>query len=411
MTQPPTPAPTTALTLTPPEAVAAVAPEQAATAVPLGSDVTVKLDAQVSGFVGELLRLDVHSEEFRTRLGALHSLGDSDVRASASVSNRMLERPVGAMERGGISETSTISTGLVRLRNQIEELDPSRQGDLFSPRRLLGLIPFGSRIRDYFDKYRSSQTHLNAIIDSLYRGQDELRKDNAAIEQEKTNLWALMQRLQQWVYIGKKMDATLTARVAELEGSDKDKAKIVKEELLFAVRQKVMDLLTQLAVNSQGYMALDLIRRNNLELIKGVDRATTTTVSALRTAVIVAQALSDQKLVLDQITALNTTTGNLIESTGHMLKEQTGQIYEQATSSTIKLEQLQSAFRDIYATMDMITEYKSKALTNMSRTVDALTTEVDKARQHLDRIRSGQVQGELPVTLSQDGVVQLGSGR
>src|SRR2546428_13963908 len=65
---------------------------------------------------------------------------------------------------------------------------------------------------------------------------------------------------------------------------------------------------TQLAVNAQGYLALELVRKNNLELIKGVDRATTTTISALRTAVIVAQALTNQELVLNQITALNTTT-------------------------------------------------------------------------------------------------------
>ncbi len=408
MTQPSTGA-STALTLTPPEPVAVVAPEQAATAVPLDKGITTKLDAQVGSFVNNLMTLDIHSEQFRTQMGAVHTLGDADVRASASVSNRMLDRPVRAMEQGGISETSAISKGLVQLRNQIEDLDPSRQGDLFSPRRLLGLIPFGSKIRDYFDKYRSSQTHLNAIVESLYRGQDELRKDNAAIEQEKSNLWGLMQKLQQWVYVGKKMDAALEARIAQLEGSDKDKAKIVREELLFAVRQKVMDLLTQLAVNSQGYMALDLVRRNNLELIKGVDRATTTTVSALRTAIIVAQALSDQKLVLDQITALNTTTGNLIESTAHMLKEQSGKINEQASSATIKLEQLQGAFRDIYATMDAIAEYKTKALTSMSQTIDALTTEVDRAQQHLDRIRGSKVQGEAAVPLDKDGVVQLGA--
>ena len=41
-------------------------------------------------------------------------------------------------------------------------------------------------------------------------------------------------------------------------------------------------------------------------------------------------------LVLDQITALNTTTGNLIETTSEMLRKQTGQIHEQAASSTIE---------------------------------------------------------------------------
>src|SRR6476469_2847127 len=99
--------------------------------------------------------------------------------------------------------------------------------------------------------------------------------------------------------------------------------------------------MTQLAVSVQGYLALDLIRRNNVELIKGVDRAKTTTVSALRTAVIVAQALSDQKLVLDQITALNSTTGNLIESTSQMLRQQSTAISEQAASSTVDLQKLQ----------------------------------------------------------------------
>ena len=167
----------------------------------------------------------------------------------------------------------------------------------------------GDRLRDYFDKYQSSQTPHQRDHHRLYHGQDELQQDNAAIEQEKVNLWAIMGRLRQYVYLAQQLDAALTARRSPpIEATDPDRAKVLKEDMLFSVRQKIQDLLTQLAVSVQGYLALDLIRRNNLELIKGVDRATTTTVSALRTAVIVAQALADQKLVLDQITALNTTT-------------------------------------------------------------------------------------------------------
>ena len=104
----------------------------------------------------------------------------------------------------------------------------------------------------------------------------------------------------------------------------------------------------------QGYLALDLIRKNNTELVKGVERATTTTVSALRTAVIAALALGNQKLVLDQITALNTTTGNIIESTSVMLRQQTLQIGEQAANATVSIEKLQAAFNNIYATIDTI---------------------------------------------------------
>src|SRR5256714_13360423 len=147
-----------------------------------------------------------------------------------------------------------------------------------------------------------------------------------------------------------KLDAALAAQIDQIGQTNPERAKALRQDALFYVRQKRQDLLTQLAVNVQGYLALELVRRSNLELIKGVDRATTTTVSALRTAVIVAQALTNQKLVLNQITALNTTTGNLIESTSAMLKEQSGQIQSQAASATIDIQKLQTAINNVYAT-------------------------------------------------------------
>jgi uncharacterized protein YaaN involved in tellurite resistance len=263
------------------------------------------------------------------------------------------------------------------------------------------LIPYGNRVRDYFAKYQSAQTHLNAIIDSLLRGQDELQQDNSSIEQEKVNLWQTMENLRKYVYLAQKLDAALSTKIAELQASDPSKAKTLQEDGLFYVRQKVQDLLTQLAVSAQGYMALDMVRKNNLELIKGVDRATTTTVSALRTAIIVSQALADQKLVLEQITALNTTTSNLIESTAVTLKEQGTAVHEQAVSATIDVEKLQNAFRNIYAALDEIDTYKVSALETMQKTVDALSHEIDESKKHLDRMHSDDgaaATGERPTS-------------
>jgi uncharacterized protein YaaN involved in tellurite resistance len=147
----------------------------------------------------------------------------------------------------------------------------------------------------------------------------------------------------------------------------------------------VTDLLTQTAVNVQGYLALDLVRRNNLELIKGVDRATTTTVAALRTAVMVAQALTNQRLVLESIAALNSTTGNMIEATGTMLARQSTQVHQQAASSTIEVEKLHNAFQNIYQTLDALATFRVRSLDSLQKTVDALSGEVGKARTYLDR--------------------------
>ena len=377
--------PGSALVLVPPAPVAAVAAPQAEQAVKLDPATQDKLDGMAKGYLDAIQGLDVNDPKFDARMSDIRKLGDDDIQASAQVSSRLLDRPVAAMKTGAISGTSAVSTGLLQLRHQIDDLDPSHQGDLLSAHKILGLIPFGDRLRDYFGKYQSSQSHINAIITSLYHGQDTLQQDNADLEQEKANLWAIMERLRQYIYLAQKLDAGLGARIAQIQTSDPAQAKVLQEDMLFYVRQKTQDLATQLAVSVQGYLALDVIRRNNQELIRGVDRATTTTISALRTAVIVAQALVDQKLVLDQITALNTTTSNLIESTSTMLRQQSTAINEGAATSAIDLTKLQAAFDNIYATMDEIDAYKLKALDTMSQTIGALTTQVGKAQSYLER--------------------------
>jgi uncharacterized protein YaaN involved in tellurite resistance len=101
--------------------------------------------------------------------------------------------------------------------------------------------------------------------------------------------------------------------------------------------------------------------------------------------VTVAQAMTNQKLVLNQISALNTTTANMIESTGSLLKSQSAEIHKQAASATIPLETLQRAFQNIYDTMDTIDRFKVEALGNMKQTVNVLTSEVEKSRGYIAR--------------------------
>jgi hypothetical protein len=129
--------------LTPPEPVAVVAPQDAANRVPVPPAEVQRLDAQVAGFIGDLTSLDPHGGEFRSRVDAIVGIGDTEVRQSASVANRMLERPMSALKDGVFDGSSPVSKALLDLRSTVESLDPSRQGDLLSPRKLLGMIPMG----------------------------------------------------------------------------------------------------------------------------------------------------------------------------------------------------------------------------------------------------------------------------
>jgi len=368
------------ITLEPPPPLQTVAPSQAAGLVPLKAEQVSELDTKVDTFVNELIALDANSPEFGKKVDQLTAMGRKEIAEAAGASNRFLDRPVKAID----SDTG-IGADLTELRRTVEDLDPGQQGNLLAPKKLFGLIPYGNKIRHYFDSYKSAQSHIATILARLQSGKDELLMDNAAIDVERTNLWKTMGRLEQMIHISKALDAKLEEKANELDMVEPAKAKAIRETALFYTRQRTTDLLTQMAVTVQGYLALDLVKKNNVELVKGVDRASTTTVSALRTAVTVAQALTNQRLVLEQITALNTTTANIIDTTGNLLKSQSAEIHSQAASSTIPLETLQRAFQNIYDTMDMIDRFKLEALGNMKQTVNTLSSEVDKSRGYIAR--------------------------
>ncbi|WP_375287426.1 toxic anion resistance protein [Sphingomonas sp.] len=377
-TTPETTAPT--LTLTPPDPVPVVEAEKAVGLVPVEDAKRSQLETRVDEFIAQLVAQDANSPEFGKRVDAITAMGAKEIRDAAGQSNRFLDRPTRAMDQ----ETG-VGKDLAELRRVVEDLDPGKRSNLTAPKKLFGILPFGNKMRNYFDSYKSSQTHISQILKSLASGKDELLMDNAAIDTERANLWTSMGRLEQMIHLSKTMDAKLEDKANELDHSDPAKAKAIRETALFYTRQRTQDLMTQMAVTVQGYLALDLVKKNNVELVKGVDRASTTTVSALRTAVTVAQALANQKLVLDQITALNTTTAGIIDSTGKLLKENTARIHEQAASATIPLETLQRAFQNIYDTMDAIDTFKLKALDSMKTTVNTLSTELDKSKGYIAR--------------------------
>ena len=384
----------TKLKLDPPEALNPIAPAEASGLVPLKTEETSELEKRVTQFVDELAALDSNSPEFGKKVDQLTAMGRKEIAEAAGASNRFLDRPVKAID----SDTG-IGADLTELRKTVEDLDPARNGRLTPGRRLFGLIPFGGSIKNYFRQYQSSQTHISQILARLSSGKDELLMDNAAIDTERAGLWKTMHKLEQMIHISKSLDKQLEDKAAELDATEPAKAKAIRESALFYTRQRTTDLLTQMAVTVQGYLALDLVKKNNVELVKGVDRASTTTVSALRTAVTVAQAMTNQKLVLQQITALNTTTAGMIDSTGEMLRTQTGAIHEQAASSTIPLETLQRAFQNIYETMDQIDRFKLQALDSMKQTVNTLSSEVEKSKGYIARAE-GVNQAKLEGTTS-----------
>ncbi|NEB39928.1 toxic anion resistance protein [Streptomyces sp. SID14515] len=380
--------PTTPLVLTPPAPVAPIRTEQAAGLVPVEEAVRADMVRRAEEYVDGLAELDARSPEFGARVGEITALGQSDIRSAAQQSNRMLDRTVRSLASGEGDAPARVGASLVELRRTVEDLDP-RDAPRRGARRLLSRLPGGRGLRDHVAKYASAKGTLDRIVRSLRSGQDELRRDNAALHTERTHLWGSMGKLQEYAVLTEALDGVVERRVAEAEAAgDPARADALRADVLFPVRQKHQDLLTQIAVCAQGYLAMDVVRRNNEELIKGVDRAATTTVSALRIAVMLSSALENQRRVTEQVRVLRSTTEDLIRGNAEMLATQSGEIQRLAAEPAVGVETLRTAFGQIYATLDAIDTYKARATETMAATVQSLTAELQEAGARLDRSRT-----------------------
>jgi uncharacterized protein YaaN involved in tellurite resistance len=368
-------------------------------------EVIQSLDDQVDKLAEAIMTTPANSEEFRNITAALNRMGDAEITKTSNISSAMLNRrSVRSMKDNTYGGGSDIAKNLGMLRQTVVNLDPGRRDKLFTKEKWLGVkLPFGigKKVDSYFQEYKTAEVQLNDIVKALNNGKDTLLEDNAFIDEDKEQMQELMQRLEQYAYVMKNIDKRIEEKLPQIEAEDKLKAEDIRQEILFPVRQKQMDVLQHLAVSMQGYMALQVLKRNNQELIRGVDRSSKTTIAALRTAVMVSEALGTQKLVLDQINAVNDVTNRMIDSASLQLGTQALEIQKQATESAVNVETLEKAFQNIFKAMDAMDTYRSQALPNMQKTIDSLEGSISSAKNYLSTRREERIGGFTEEVLSE----------
>ena len=311
-------------------------------------------------------------------LKPLDNFGMSDMSKSAA-RNEMLATRFVDLSKGG-SDAENIGEKLTELDRQMKDLDPSKVD--FAKKGMLGNIL--NPVRKYFE------VAISNIIKSLDNSAKVLQNDNITLLNEENYLREVTNKLLADIELGKKMDESIEAQIqqAELNDVSPDKIAFVREEILFPLRQRIMDMQQMIVVNQQGIVSLNVIRRNNKELIRGVNRAKNVTVSALRTAVMVASALYDQKLVMDKINILNSTTENIIETTSHMLKEQGSEIQKHSAETMISPEVLKASFAEALQAIEDVSTYKEQALPKMKETIDLFSGMAEDGQKVVEKIET-----------------------
>ncbi|MFS0724583.1 toxic anion resistance protein [Paenibacillus sp. 1P07SE] len=346
-----------------------------------------QLREQAKGNVDSILEIDLESlEKRREIMQSIDKFGLQTMRSS-SEKNALLQVSVGNLAKAG-DEGGDVAKGLTELNLQLKDLDPSAID--FAKSGLLGRL--FNPLRAYFAKFEKADTVIADIIVSLDRGKSVLRNDNTTLEIEQQVLRDLTKRLSKEIQLGMLMDEEIERQIeaAKLRQEPEDRIRFITEEVLFPLRQRVMDLQQMQVVNQQGVMAMEVVIRNNKELIRGVDRARNVTVSALRIAVTVASALYNQQVVLKKIELLNRTTDQLISGTSRMLKDQGAAIHKQSLETSISVDTLKQSFSDVLSALDAISAYKQEALPRMRETIGQFRELAEKGEEQIVRMEQGQ---------------------
>ncbi len=352
---------------------------------------------QAKDIADRLFALDItDTRDVAANKAAIESMGLKAQRESASKSE-MLKRPIHTISARS-EDGGDVANALADLKIQVEELDPAKVD--FSAgfiTRILGYIPgVGTPLKRYFTRFESSQTVLDAIKNSLLAGQKQLERDNITLLDDQASLNDINVYLEKAVKIGMLVDSHLNAKVDR--ESDENRVKFFQEEVLFPLRQRIQDLQQSIVVNQQGVVAIELIMRTNKELIRGVDRANDTTMSALNIAVLVATAVADQKIVLDKILGVKKVTENMIANTAKQLRQNVTETNKMASGTALDMEVLRQSFTDIKAALDDISTFRQNALPKMAETILELDNMTAKQAEVIESLEEGnRVAGNLAI--------------
>lgn len=370
-------------------------------AIHANAAVDTDLAQQADDVVARILNVQPSDMDAQGRTKAAIEAMGTQVQKDAARRSQMLKQPVAKLYQRS-EDGGEVANALIDLKIKVEELDPGGldlEAGWFT--RLLGRIPgVGTPLKRYFSRYESASTVIDAIIRSLKDGQEQLKRDNITLLEDQKAMRGLTHKLEQAVKLAQLIDARLVERLeTEILESD-PRHKFVQEELLFPLRQRIQDLQQQLLVNQQGFLTVEMIVRNNKELIRGVSRALNVTVSALQVAVTLALALANQKIVLEKVQAISAATSELIAGTAARLKTQGAEIHKQASATQLDMESLKQAFGDVRDALDDISRYRREALPKMAErivTMDKLAEESEQTIRKMERAET--VAADFPIEI------------
>lgn len=325
---------------------------------------------------------------------------------------------ISEMIRGNLSNLEgrdkPVFDALNALRNTVNDISPHNYKPSFFER----LFGKNSSMKKFFERFDDNKDLLNDILKKLEDGKQTLLRDNVALEIEAQRNLELAQKLQVQLELANEanvyvesiinaqdsnsnapapllapppsddnakevVNAVITMDGLEITPQNKEQ---IQNQILFPLKQKIMDLQQQILVHTQGEIALKTLINNNKELANSVDRTKSVTLNALNVAIITAQGLDQQQRVLKAVQDINAQTSDLIAHTASKLKEQGAQIQEGAANAMLDMDKLKSAFDNVIEAMNDVNNFKLNSLPKMQENINTYSKYLDEMKERRQKV-------------------------
>ncbi|WP_238904089.1 MULTISPECIES: toxic anion resistance protein [Clostridium] len=352
----------------------------------VSEEVKTELEKRAEANINSIFDVDILSMDSRKSfINPIIEFGRDTMEASAK-RNSMLSISVGKLATLE-DKDNVISKSLLDLNKEMKALNPSLID--FNKTGLLSKL--FNPIKDYFAKYEKASDVLVNISKALDKGKKTLENDIITMTNEEIEMRKLTKKLKSEIELLTAMDLCLEKKIqdASSNGVDPEKIKFVMEEIQFPLKQGLITMQEVLTVNQQGILSIELFKRNNKELMIGVDRAKLVSMSALSIGAMLASGLYNQKIVIKTIEAVNQTTGAMLVGISEMIKSQGVDIHKQAVNSNISVEDLQKSFDNCLTAIDDVSKFKLEALPKMRETIDKFKKLTESGEKAINKFENG----------------------
>lgn len=289
-------------------------------------------------------------------LNTIENIG-KEVNSLVASKSKILDRQIkGFQENAG--EASPVAKNLELLEKTLMQVNPSDVD--FDKVSVLGkFLKSFNPIKKYFEKFQTFSGVLDKITHELTEGKKQLMQDNVTMQEDTKNLIKATFALQKQINVISRARKLITEYSLTCDETRKND---IEEHIIYTLAKKESDMETLKNVAMQAAMAMNILIRNNKELITQTDNIENITMFAFKNAIAIASALANQKLVLKTGQAIQETTNKLIADSANKLKVQGAEIHKMASSAAVDVQVLKQAFSDMKTAIDEVSTFRINAI-------------------------------------------------